>query len=396
MNFFIISSHKFPYGGAQTNRIISIAKGLAQIGNKVTVLQAIPYIKDENNNKKNGFYNEINFKYFMNGFNSLKITHKLFNRMKSVISIFNIVNHLRLNKTKNDVLIVQDNFISHRIVLYLFSRIHKIPMIRDEGEYPDYLIYHEISMFRSLLSRLDTFLEARLFDGLLLISTALFNFYKKRVLKRVKLKLIPLTVETHRFIKNTVKQKQKYICYCGYMGGNKDGVPILINAFALIANKHKDVNLVLIGSASPTEINAINKQINKFDLASRIILTGQISRDEIPDYLCNASALALARPKNKQAEGGLPTKLGEYLATGNPVIVTNVGDIPVYLGDKVNAFIAEPSSAESFAKKIDEVFSDYLFAQNVGQAGQKIANSTFNYIEQAKNIVNFIDTDILG
>ena len=48
--------------------------------------------------------------------------------------------------------------------------------------------------------------------------------------------------------------------------------------------------------------------------------------------------LVLARPDNIQAKGGFPTKLGEYLATGNPVVVTKVGEIPNYLIDGVNAF----------------------------------------------------------
>ena len=56
--------------------------------------------------------------------------------------------------------------------------------------------------------------------------------------------------------------------------------------------------------------------------------------------------MALARPTNKQAEGGFPTKLGEYLATGNTVVVTNVGEIGEFLHDKVNAFVSDPDSPE--------------------------------------------------
>ena len=50
----------------------------------------------------------------------------------------------------------------------------------------------------------------------------------------------------------------------------------------------------------------------------------------------------MARPDSRQARGGFPTKLGEYLATGKPVCVTKVGEITVYLEDNVSAFLAEP------------------------------------------------------
>ncbi len=54
-------------------------------------------------------------------------------------------------------------------------------------------------------------------------------------------------------------------------------------------------------------------------------------------------------PDSKQAQGGFPTKLGEYLATGNPVCATTVGEIPDYLVDGESVYFAVPGSVDSFA-----------------------------------------------
>ena len=67
----------------------------------------------------------------------------------------------------------------------------------------------------------------------------------------------------------------------------------------------------------------IEALIQKLHIKGRVIVTGSVKRDAVPALLCNSDILALARPANKQAEGGFPTKLGEYLATGNTVVVTN-------------------------------------------------------------------------
>ena len=93
--------------------------------------------------------------------------------------------------------------------------------------------------------------------------------------------------------------------------------------------------------------------------------------------------LALARPNNKQAEGGFPTKLGEYLATGVQVVVTRVGEICLFLKNEINAFISEPDSAEKFAEKLSDALSSKKRIQ-IGLEGKKLVYNEFNYLTQAK------------
>ena len=176
------------------------------------------------------------------------------------------------------------------------------------------------------------------------------------------------------------------------MGGSKDGVPILIDAFKLVCNEFDNVKLYLIGDASnQEEFNKLKQKVNELKLTDKVVFTGKINREDIPMYLCNASILALARPKSLQAKGGFPSKLGEYLSTGNPVIVTKVGEIPKYLTDCENAFLSEPDSAKAFAEKLNFVLSNIKLAKRVGQKGREVAIKQFNYKTQAKRIINFID-----
>ena len=110
----------------------------------------------------------------------------------------------------------------------------------------------------------------------------------------------------------------------------------------------------------------------------------------MPKYLINAKILALARPDNIQGQGGFPTKLGEYLATGKPVVVTTVGELKEYLIDNTNAFLAVPDSALSFAEKMKTALDNYEKAKQVGIEGQKLANTIFNYKVQSENLINYL------
>jgi glycosyltransferase involved in cell wall biosynthesis len=125
-------------------------------------------------------------------------------------------------------------------------------------------------------------------------------------------------------------------------------------------------------------------------LAERVVFTGRVSRHEMPRFLCNAAVLALARPTSLQSEGGFPTKLGEYLSTGNPVVVTKVGDIPSYLTDGVNAFMSEPDDPHLFAEKLDEALSDPGRAKEMGLRGRQVAITHFDYKVQAEALKKFL------
>jgi glycosyltransferase involved in cell wall biosynthesis len=123
----------------------------------------------------------------------------------------------------------------------------------------------------------------------------------------------------------------------------------------------------------------IHNKIILNKLTDRVILTGLIPFNEMPAYLKNADALLLSRPDNIQARFGMPTKLGEYLISGKPVILTSVGDITIYLKDGESAFITTPGDYNAFAEKIDYVLGNYENAIEVGLNGKKVCEEHFNY-----------------
>ena len=119
-----------------------------------------------------------------------------------------------------------------------------------------------------------------------------------------------------------------------------------------------------------------------------------LSREQIPPFICQASLLVLSRPDSHQAQGGFPTKLGEYLATGNPVCVTKVGEIPEYLEDNVSAFMATPGDVDSFADAIDRALSNLEQAKKVGQKGREVAEKEFNSETQARRLHEFLAENV--
>jgi glycosyltransferase involved in cell wall biosynthesis len=181
-----------------------------------------------------------------------------------------------------------------------------------------------------------------------------------------------------------------YIGYCGTISGNKDGVPILIEAFAKITTLFPEIKLVLVGNNNKAAIQDTLQAIENFGVQDKVIFTGLVERDMMPVILCNAQILVVAKPDNEQNSGNFPIKIGEYLATGVPIVVTSVGEIPQFVKDGESGYLAQPGSAEDFAKKMQEALSNPQQAVLAGQKGKTIALNQFHYKIQAKIMADYI------
>lgn len=232
-------------------------------------------------------------------------------------------------------------------------------------------------------------------SGLFVISNPLREYYENLGIDPSKIHVLNMTVDVERF-KNIKKAacREKYIAYCGNVSNNKDGVDILIKSFALVCKKRPDIKLFIIGKTpSQTEASDNLRLIKSLGIEERIVFTGVVSSEQMPQLLKDAVVLALARPDNLQAKYGFPTKLGEYLLTENPVVVTSVGDIPLFLKDGVSALISEPSDVGMFAEKLLWALDNPGEASAVGKAGAAVAAEFFNSDIETKKLLSVISVN---
>jgi len=233
-------------------------------------------------------------------------------------------------------------------------------------------------------------------DLFAVMTKTLIKYYQGMAKKDARFMHLPMTVDLSRFtdipVEDSLYQKP-YIAFTGTMDNHKDGVDILIKAFAKIADKYKLLHLYLAGFWH-YDVPVQDELIAGIGLKDRIHRLGVLNREQIPAFIGNASLLVLSRPDSHQAQGGFPTKLGEYLATGNPVCVTKVGEIPDYLEDNVSAFMAEPGDVNSFADAMDRALCDLDNAKQVGIKGRKMAEEHFSAEVQAKRLAEFLKKNI--
>ena len=394
INIAALFENAFPIGFAEANRLLSLAKGLKELGQdiKVYCIRPADRYPEINNKEVKGMADGVEYIYPAN--TTIWPASKFRRVLIYIKGIIYTWKYLKYENKKNkiDIILSYSYSITINNIFWWFSKLHKIKFIYLVDEYPYSVLYP--AKYGLLYKWYELNLFYRLFDSILVMTTPLKEFYAMRKKKSANIELIPMTVQPERFENILVETifQSPFFAYAGYLGDNKDGVDILIKAFGLVAKEYSDVLLVLIGySNNKDHHDNLIRLTKEYNIVNQVVFTGRIHRDEIPRYFCNAIGLLLARPDNIQAKGGFPTKLGEYLATGKPVVITKVGEIPNYLKDNYNAFLAEPDSAESFASKMIELLRDKDNAYKIGINGKKLTKEVFNYKVQANHILEIFN-----
>lgn len=374
----IVNTMPFPSGAASVNRILSYSKGLVELGNNVTVYST-SYGKDMKKHEING----ISYRALRTTSNS-----KIRNTLSLIGALFNLVRFFLSPKNKTNIIILVSNSLLLIYPLYLVAKIKKIKLVQEKSEFP--FVLNNKSILGRIFARFYVNTTYKLFDGLIIMTYKLEEYFREKVRKNCKTIVVPMTVEPERFSTETKNDFGEYIAYCGDIGGNKDGVQNLIIAFSYIAKDFPNLKLLLIGgSKDPNERVKLEEYVKKIN-CNNVVFYGMASRDEIPPLLCNAKILALARPSSLQSTGGFPTKLGEYLSTGKPTIVTKVGDIPLFVKDNKHAYLVDPDDNFAFAEKIKFVLNNYENALKIAENGKTLVYDIFNYKVQAKRINDFL------
>lgn len=376
--------------GAASNRMRGLIGGLAKRGVMIHLIVTHGYwdLKEFLFHKKYKYPKNVNIHY-------LGFPYHL--RILKRWNCSTTIKYILLKKLKSLQEIIKFNYcwinfgLKQEIYLetILFFKKERVKVLQEVSEFPSLFISKEEyeKYLKYIIPQIDL---------LFLMTNDLMNFYKKITNRKSRLFHIPMTVDFNRFRnRRSILTKGHIITYVGLMNNKKDGVDILIEAFAIVKNEFSDVKLRLIGPKEPKGDYLKQQEIIiKNGLENNIEYMGKVSRDDIPDLLVNSDCLVLARPDSKQARYGFPTKLGEYLATGNSVVVTSVGEITNYLKDNYNAFIAKPNDIKSFAFKILSVLRNKKNAREIGKRGFETANHHFNSENQSENILEILNNNL--
>ena len=164
-----------------------------------------------------------------------------------------------------------------------------------------------------------------------------------------------------------------------FVGYSQWDVGLLLEAFVTTAEHLPEARLVLVGPVDP----ATEHKIVRCGLEDRVILTGQVPEGVIPKYLVACDVHCLPMQNNPANRGRLPMKLAEYMASGRPVVVNDVGDAG-RLVREYRCGMAVGQSPEEFGEALADLLRDRNKAEGFAQSGLDAVRCDLNWKHQGK------------
>lgn len=382
LDVMIITAEPFPVGNVATNRFSTYAKALAATGIDVTVLilKGTESIANPINVSKAGDYEGVKFEYMapdtywnQNSFYLIKI-------YKYIKGIFYAAR--RLLKNKNKQIIMYTNDMVYMYIFWMLARMKGHSYYIDKSEYP--VVYRKKNgVYRYL------FLKGfKLFDGVIVMTGELADYYVRIINKSARVFLLPMTVDMDRFNIRKLNCEERYIG-CVFGVHNRDCIGDTILAFDQFCQMYTtDVKLKLVGDfdglKDRPDIELILYSVRHRD---KIEFLGKMNSNDIVGFIINSDAL-ISTPRFYES-GGFPTKLGEYLASGNPVLITRVGEIANFLTE-TECFFANPGSIADISNQIHLMLLDKNRSEIIGRNGRKKANAVFNATTYVGELIKFL------
>lgn len=390
MNVKIILNQPYPRGMACTNRIHYYAKGLKEFGHQVEIIVPIPLEQkgEAKNHEGAGQHEGIDFKYALGS--SYRSPSFLQRRIGDLLGPLKAANDLL--KSEADVILLVSNSLFHIVTFKVASSFLSATYLLEKSELP-FAFSRKSNFLTVVYRRSHNRLVYRWFDGIIVISDQLLAYFSPLVKEPANILLVPIIVNLEEFDQfEKLLSTEKYIAYAGNLSNHKDGVGTLIEAFHQVSKQDGEVKLYLIGKPTAGAKDQVDALIEKYQLQTKVVQTGYVSRKKLLTYLKGASILALAKPDSVQGNFCFPSKLGEYLATSKPVVTTRVGEISSYLKDQETAYLASPDDPKAFADTLIKALSNTEQAEKVGKLGRKLANEKFNYKTQGRRLADYMQS----
>jgi glycosyltransferase involved in cell wall biosynthesis len=204
------------------------------------------------------------------------------------------------------------------------------------------------------------FLEEKLNKALFIFSISEFD---KNILLKVlpdagkKIHVVHCGIPLDEWHFRPVTPKSNSIISVGGLDEFK-GHHILIEACRILLEKGRDFDCQIIGEGPFRE--KLENKISEYNLRGFVSLKGNLPQEEIKPLLKDAGIFTLASVKSENGNmDGIPVALMEAMASGVPVISTNISGIGELIEHGRNGWLAESGNAEELAGLMLQVLDNY-------------------------------------
>lgn len=227
------------------------------------------------------------------------------------------------------------------------------------------IYWKEVKYRKTVIGKTRKFLWGKIFETyysrttrLVAISPYVIDELKAKGFNVSKAEVIENPVSDEFF--NVEKKEEPIILYPATIIPRKNQLGFL-KAVTTVRNELKEYKIIFTGSGDKDYELKLREFIDKNDL-NNVEFLGKISYEKLLELYSKASIVALT-----SFQETLPMAVLEALATGTPVIASNVGGVPYSIEDGETGFIVNPNDSKDIAEKLLVLIDDENLRKRMGR-----------------------------
>ncbi len=145
-------------------------------------------------------------------------------------------------------------------------------------------------------------------------------------------------------------------------------IDVFLEACARVARERRDARFLVVGDGP--QRRELEELAGRLGIGDRVVFTGV--RDDVPGVLREADLFVLSSRTE-----AFPNAVLEAMASGLPVVATDVGSMRELVEDGVNGILVPPLDAAGLARAILDLLGNTVRMKEFGNTGRKLVEERF-------------------
>ena len=357
-----------PSIGGLENHVYNLSYELSLRGHQVTVLTSdiknISFLKIDRADKS---YEKItdNFKVYR---------FKAYPPRIPYASAYGIIPPLirKLIKLEPDIIHIQSYMLIHSDITSILSRMKKIPSVRTIHTFGDVPPRPHLGLLMKFYIHTLGKMNLKFANKIIVLAPHAAEYILQLGIDKEKICIIPNGIEYTRFsnmptshsFKKNYGFDGKMILFVGELSSRK-GVQYLLKSMPKVLREISDTTLVIVGIDRGFQSH-LKVLSHKLGIGNKVLFTGSVSNERLLEAYSACDVFAL--PSERE---GLPTVILEAMASGKPVVATNVGGNPYVIEDEVTGFLTNYADETKLADAMIYLLENDEVREKMGKDAKK-------------------------
>ena len=199
--------------------------------------------------------------------------------------------------------------------------------------------------------------------------------------------LVPPGVDTTLFAPPLQNRHEPRVLYVGRVERTSrwKGLHVLVESFARLRERVPGVRLEIVGIGD--DVSHLRDVAKRYGVDGLIDWAGHVDHADLPAHYQRAAVTVL--PSLTEAES-FGMSLVEAMASGCPVVGSDVGGIPFVVRDGVDGLLVPPGEPVALAHALASLLDDPAQAKHLGDAGRQAAVSRWDWSHQDDRTMEII------